>query len=157
MTSKTAAKSRTAQVGPSGCSTFKVRQLSRRFSQHFDAIVKDAGLKTTQYSLLSQAERLAPVKPSVLAAHMQMDASTLTRNLQPLMALGLVTVGPGEDGRSRVVEVTEAGRAKREEARREWKRAQVALNERLGEGRVQRLHALIDECLALMDATEPAA
>jgi DNA-binding MarR family transcriptional regulator len=87
---------------------------------------------------------------------MEMDASTLTRNLQPLVAQGWVTVGPGEDGRSRVVEATDAGRIKRDEARHEWKRAQVALNERLGDERVVRLHALIDECLALMNETEAA-
>jgi len=138
-------------VGPTGCSSLKLRQLSRRVSQHFDRIVTDAGLKTTQYSLLSQVVRLAPVKPGVLAAHMEMDASTLTRNLQPLVAQGWVTVGPGEDGRSRVVEATAAGRVKRDEARKEWKRAQVALNQRLGDERVMRLHALIDECLELMN------
>lgn len=140
-----------AAVGPTGCSSLKLRQLSRRVSQHFDRIVTDAGLKTTQYSLLSQVVRLAPVKPGVLAAHMEMDASTLTRNLQPLVAQGWVTVGPGEDGRSRVVEATAAGRVKRDEARKEWKRAQVALNQRLGDERVMRLHALIDECLERMN------
>ena len=43
---------------------------------------------------------------------------------------------------------TEAGRAKRAEAQREWKQAQLALNARLGEARVAALHALLDECLA---------
>ena len=99
---------------PHGCTSLKVRQLSRRVSQHFDRIVTDSGLKTTQYSLLSQVVSLGPVKPGVLASHMEMDASTLTRNLQPLVAQGWVTVGPGEDGRSRVVEATAAGRVKRD-------------------------------------------
>jgi len=146
-----------AALGPTGCSSLKLRQLSRRVSQHFDRIVTDAGLKTTQYSLLSNVVALGPVKPGVLAAHMEMDASTLTRNLQPLVAQGWVTVGPGDDGRSRVVEATDAGRAKRDAARKDWKRAQIALNERLGDGRVMRLHALIDECLALMSETEDHA
>lgn len=141
-------------ISPHGCTSLKVRQLSRRVSQHFDRIVADADLKTTQYSLLSQVVSLGPVKPGVLASHMEMDASTLTRNLQPLVAQGWVTVGPGEDGRSRVVEATAAGRVKRDEARREWKRAQVAFNERLGDERVIRLHALIEECLAVMNETE---
>jgi DNA-binding MarR family transcriptional regulator len=135
---------------PTGCSSFKLRQLSRRVSQHFDAIVGTAGLKTTQYSLLSQIVRLGPVRPGQLAAAMEMDASTLTRNLQPLVALGWVQVGPGDDGRSRRVSATAAGREKRTQAQREWKRAQQAFNHRVGSELVGRLHAVIDECLALM-------
>ena len=146
-------------LSPMGCSRFKLRQLTRRVSQHFDHLVGSAGLKTTQYSLLSHIARLGPVRPGELAAAMEMDASTLTRNLQPLLKQGWIEVGPGDDGRSRLVRVTEAGRAKRAEAQREWKRAQLAFNEQIGDARVVRLHALIDECLALMheptDSTEP--
>ena len=46
--------------------------------------------------------------------------------------------------------LTQAGRAKRTEAQREWKRAQLALNDRLGSAKVVQLHHLLDECLALM-------
>jgi DNA-binding MarR family transcriptional regulator len=81
---------------------------------------------------------------------MEMDASTLTRNLQPLVARGWAKVGPGEDGRSRRVSVTAAGREKRAEAKRTWKKAQLAFNARLGTALVGRLHAALDECLALM-------
>jgi len=149
---KTAHTTPASTAGPSGCSSFKLRQLSRRVSQHFDHIVGEAGLKTTQYSLLSHVQRLEPVRPSDLAAAMEMDASTLTRNLQPLLRAGWLEVGPGEDGRSRCITLTDAGREKRTEAQREWKRAQVAFNERVGADRVARLHTLIDECLAQLNA-----
>jgi DNA-binding MarR family transcriptional regulator len=137
-------------VSPKGCSSYKLRQLSRRVSQYFDHFVGSSGLKTTQYSLLSHLGRLEPVRPGDLAAEMEMDASTLTRNLQPLIREGWVAVGPGDDGRSRLVTLTDAGRAKRADTQREWKRAQLAFNEELGDERVARLHALIDECLAAM-------
>ncbi len=109
-------------------------------------------MKTTQYSLLSHVVRLGPVRPSDLAAVMHLDASTLTRNLLPLVALGWVEQGPGENARSRLVTTTAAGREQRSLAHRDWKLAQAALNERLGVERVQRLHALIDDCLALLCA-----
>ncbi len=139
---------------PRGCTSFKLRQLSRRVSQHYDRIVAGAGLKTTQYSLLSNIERLGPIRPSDLAAAMTMDASTLTRNLQSLVAAGWAEVGPGADARSRLVMVTTAGRAKRAEAQREWKRAQLALNEQLGAARVAALHTLLDDCLGALSAVE---
>jgi DNA-binding MarR family transcriptional regulator len=137
---------------PVGCSSFKLRKLSRRVSQHFDQIVSVAGLKTTQYSLLSHVVRLGPLKPGELASEMEMDASTLTRNLQPLVAQGWVEVGPGADARSRLVTATDAGREKYIEAKREWKRAQIAFNQRLGEARVAQLHAVIDDCLKALNA-----
>jgi DNA-binding MarR family transcriptional regulator len=144
-----------AATSPQGCSSQKLRQLSRRVSQHFDHIVAPSGLKTTQYSLLSNIVRLGPVRPGELADRLEMDASTLTRNLQPLVTQGWVVVGPGDDGRSRFVSATPAGRDKRTAAQREWKKAQLAFNARVGEDAVVRLHAVIDDCLArLNEATE---
>ena len=140
------------ELAPRGCTNLKLRQITRRVSRHYDAAVGASGLKTTQYSLLSFIASLGPIQPSDLAAKMNLDASTLTRNLQPLVAQGFIELGPGENARSRLVAITEAGRAKRSEAQRMWKQAQVSLNDRLGVERVVRLHALLDECLALMDA-----
>lgn len=139
---------------PRGCTNLKLRQLSRAVTRHYDAYVAPTGLKNTQYSLLSHVVLLGPIKPSALAERMRLDASTLTRNLQPLVAQGWVEMGPGEDARSRLVCATEAGRAKRAEGQRGWKHAQLALNQRLGADRVAALHALVDECLAELDAVE---
>lgn len=143
------APARAAPVAtPRGCTHFKLRQLARRVGQHYDRIVAGAGLKTTQYSLLSHLASIGPLRPGELAAAMGMDASTLTRNLQPLIAQGWVNVGAGDDARSRSVQLTAAGHAKRREAQGEWKAAQLALNQRLGAQRVAELHAVIDACLA---------
>ncbi|MFT3665041.1 MarR family winged helix-turn-helix transcriptional regulator [Piscinibacter sp.] len=138
-------------VKPRGCTNLKLRQLGRAVTRHYDAYVAPTGLKNSQYSLLSHVVLLGPIRPGELAARMKLDASTLTRNLQPLIAAGWVAQGPGDDARSRSVAATEAGRAKRAEAQRAWKQAQLALNARLGNGRVARLHALLDDCLALVD------
>ena len=70
-----------SQPAPQGCTNFKLRQLGRRVSQLYDAEVGKAGLKTTQYSLLSHVLRLGPVRPGDLAQAMTLDASTLSRNL----------------------------------------------------------------------------
>ncbi|HEV8313408.1 MAG TPA: MarR family winged helix-turn-helix transcriptional regulator [Burkholderiaceae bacterium] len=143
-----------AVAAPRGCTNLKLRQLSRRVTRHYDAIVSATGLKNTQYSLLSHVVVLGPIQLSALAAKMQLDPSTLTRNLQPLIAQGWLALEPGDDARSRRVIATPAGQALRIEAQRAWKRAQLSLNERLGDERVARLHALLDECMALLDDTE---
>jgi len=141
-------------VKPRGCTNLKLRQFSRAVTRHYDAFVAPTGLKNTQYSLLSHVVLLGPIRPSDLARRMRLDASTLTRNLQPLIDQGLVDLGPGEDARSRLITATEAGRTLRTEAQKAWKQAQLALNEKLGVQRVAELHDLIDACLAQLDASE---
>ena len=100
---------------PSDCSNFKLRQLARRVSHYYDAELAKAGLKTTQYSLLSRVARRGPIRPVDLAPAMAIDASTLTRNLKPLLAAGWLLIAAGADGRSHTVAITEAGRDKRNE------------------------------------------
>jgi DNA-binding MarR family transcriptional regulator len=141
---------------PQGCTNLKLRQLMRRVAQRYDAEVGQVGLKGTQYSLLSHVVKLGPIRPVDLAAGMNTDASTLSRNLKPLVAAGWVTLEPGADARSRLVHATEAGRAKRAEAQRRWRVAQEGVNATLGARRVVALHALIDEAMRALDEADAA-
>lgn len=132
---------------PQGCTNAKLRQFMRRVAQHYDTELSQAGIKTTQYSLLSHVEKLGPIRPVDLAASMKMEASTLTRNLKPLVDAGWVKVAAGADARSRLVTLTDAGRTKRAEAKRQWRKAQDGINDLLGMGNVAALHALIDQSM----------
>jgi DNA-binding MarR family transcriptional regulator len=151
----------TSAVKPKGCTNLKLRQLSRVVTRHYDRHVAGVGLKNTQYSLLSHIVLLGPIRPTDLARQMRVEASTLTRNLQPLIAQGWVRQQAGDDARSHLVEATDAGRAKRAEGQRAWKQAQLELNRRLGAGRVAELHRLLDEAMRqfedLAEAEDTAA
>ena len=139
-----------ATVKPQGCTNFKLRHLMRQVARLYDAEVAKSGIKTTQYSLLSQVLQLGPVRPVDLAQALGVDASTLTRNLKPLIAAGWLLQTEGPDARSRLVEITDAGRSKRSEAQRHWRIAQEKLNGLLGVERVIALHALVDDSIALL-------
>ncbi|MDR3067650.1 MAG: MarR family winged helix-turn-helix transcriptional regulator [Comamonas sp.] len=138
-------------IQPQGCTNLKLRQLGRIVTRHYDHFFSEVGLKITQYSLLSHVVKLGPIRPVDLAKRMQMDASTLTRNLQPLAATGLLTIGAGADARSRLVAATDAGVSKQAQAQQAWKTAQLALNARLGTERVAALHDLLDSCIDCLD------
>ena len=138
-------------VKPQGCTNLKLHQLARRVARLYEGDMRALGLRNKQYPLLSHVVKLGPIGQAALAARLELDPSTLTRNLQPLVASGWVRVEPGADARSHHVVATPAGRALREQAQKGWKRSQTALNQRLGVERVARLHAQIDECLALLD------
>ena len=136
---------------PQGCTNFKLRQLGRVMTRHYDHYLTAVGLKNTQYALLSHVVKLGPIRPSDLSRRMQMDASTLTRNLQPMAAQGWLTIGEGADARSRLVTATPQGQDKRAQGQRAWKQAQLALNALLGVDRVVALHDLLDASLAVLD------
>ncbi len=138
-----------------GCTNLRVRQLMRRVAQHYDVEMAKAGLKTTQYSLLSHVLKLGPVRPGDLAKSMKVGASTLTRNLKPLVDAGWVSLAAGSDARSRSIAITAAGHAKRDAARHRWKVAQESFNTLLGAGRVLALHTLINESLELLAEVAP--
>ncbi|MDM0011803.1 MarR family winged helix-turn-helix transcriptional regulator [Variovorax sp. J22P168] len=139
-----------AIVKPQGCTNFRLRRLLRLVARHYDAEVVKSGLKTTQYSLLTHVQHLGPLRPVDLAQAMSIDASTLSRNLKPMLEAGWLLQGEGPDARSRMVSITEEGRRKRTEAQRHWRVAQEKLNAQLGVERVLALHALIDESIAIL-------
>ncbi len=143
----------TSEPGLQGCTHARVRQLARRLAHHYDAEVTASGMKTTQFSLLTHVVGLGPIRPVDLAARMQMTASTLSRNVQPLIAAGWIAPVPGADGRSRLLQATEAGIVKRKEAQQLWKIAQRKLGAQLGVERVAALHALIDDSLSILAPT----
>lgn len=133
-----------------GCTNLRLRQMMRRVAHHYDLEMAKAGLKTTQYSLLTYVLKLGPLRPGELAKGLKISASTLTRNLKPLVDAGWLEVSAGSDARSRTVSITADGRAKREEARHRWKVAQDSLNALLGTERVLALHGLINDSLELL-------
>ncbi len=135
---------------PRGCTNFLLHQLLRRLDQLYDAEMSKAGLKTTQFSLLSQVMRLGPLRPGALARATKMQPSTLTRNLRPLVQGGWVVMGEGSDARSRSVAVTAAGRDKHRQALRHWKDVQLRVNHLLGDVAVVALHRQLAQVMSAL-------
>ncbi len=115
------------------CTSFNLRKATRMVSQFYAEAMKASGLKGTQFSLLSVAVSAGPLPISRLAEEMAMDRTTLTRNLKPLEARGLIVVKAGEDRRERVVVVTRAGEENLALALPMWRTAQTAMIDRLGD------------------------
>src|SRR5262245_8712535 len=106
------------------CNCLALRQAARHVSQIYDGYLANAGLKGTQYSILSKLGRLGPLSINELARAMVMDRTTLGRAVRPLERDRLLTIGAGDDGRTRRLTLTAAGRAKLKEAAAQWREAQ---------------------------------
>jgi DNA-binding MarR family transcriptional regulator len=135
-----------------GCTCAQLRKLTRRMTQHYDARLAPAGLRVTQYSLLAALCHGGPACLSALADAMEMDRTTLTRNLRPLVDAGFAAVGAGDDARERRVAATDRGRRAWLAARDRWRAAQDEVNRTLGVEQVAALHALVDASLARLRA-----
>lgn len=108
------------------CNCYALRRVIRRVTQFYDRALAPLDLRATQYSLLIEVERLGPISLIPLADAMVMDRATLGHNVRPLRALGYLTLSVGQDRRSRVVAVTEAGCQVLAEAKSLWVCAQRA-------------------------------
>ena len=86
MSSNSSASSETQSI--SGCTCFKLRRLTRRVTAVYDRALAAAGIRVTQYSVLGHVRRLKGASISELADALDMDRTTLTRNLKPLLDSG---------------------------------------------------------------------
>lgn len=117
------------------CTSFNLRKATRAVTQFYDEALRDSGLKSTQFSLLAAAAAAGSIPISRLADEMAMDRTTLTRNLKPLEAEGLLRVVAGADRRVRNVAVTPEGEARLEKALPLWRKAQTRMIDKLGDER----------------------
>ncbi|HEM46813.1 MAG TPA: MarR family transcriptional regulator [Alphaproteobacteria bacterium] len=115
------------------CTSFNLRKAARAVTQFYDDALRGTGLKSTQFSLLAAAAQAGSMPISRLAAEMAMDRTTLTRNLKPLVAGGLLAIEAGQDRRVRRVAVTPEGEAALARAMPAWRRAQTRMIDRLGD------------------------
>lgn len=115
-----------------GCVCFHLRRSARTISQFYDRMLAPAGLKATQFTLLTVVRRTGGLPFSGLAEVLGMDRTTLTRNLRPLERDGLVKIETGSDRRVRVVRLTRAGEKKQAEAEPFWARAHARMTGGIG-------------------------
>ena len=132
------------QGTPAACHCVAIRQGARRVTQFYDRHLAGSGLRITQYAMLRALAARGPTAMQALAAHLLMDRTTLTRGLRPLEREGLVQLAAGRDGRTRLVALTEAGRARLEAATPAWTRAQSDFEARFGAPETRALRGLVD-------------
>ena len=117
------------------CACNTLRKTARAVTQLYDEVLKPSGLRATQFSLLAVVTRAGAATMAELADALVMDRTTLTRNLKPLKARGLIQSVESEDRRERRIAVTDAGRRALVQAVPLWRKAQEKVAGGLGKGR----------------------
>jgi DNA-binding MarR family transcriptional regulator len=121
---------------------------SRVVTRHYDRALAPAGLSANEYAILSRLDREGPFPLGELAARLAMDRSTLSRDVAPLLAAGLVEAAADPaDRRKKMLSLTAAGTEAIGRARPLWAAAQADLAGAFGEtrtdGLVRELHGLV--------------
>ena len=146
-------------ISSAACNCTAMRKASRRVSQMYDAALAPAGLKATQFAILSEIDRRADDPPTMreLADAMVMDRSTLGQNLRPLERDRLVAWEPSDaDRRRKLVVLTGKGRAKRMQARSLWRAVQERFERTVGAAEAARLRDSLLGIAAKSELTSPA-
>jgi DNA-binding MarR family transcriptional regulator len=110
-----------------------VRTVARLITNAYDDALRPSGLRVTQFALLVAIGAEQSVSITALARLIDMDRTTLSRNLKPLEKDGLIAYGTGGWGRSRALELTAYGKERFQAATPLWERAQEAFRSKLGD------------------------
>lgn len=117
----------------SRCLVLTTIAAARTLLRHYDDQLKPFGVTVQQFSLLA-AIRFHPGEPVMaLAQRVQLDRTSLTRNLDLLERKNLVRRVVGVVGNVRLCELTEQGNAMLDRLLPEWQRAQSELMDGISE------------------------
>src|SRR5439155_6309381 len=115
----------TDYMAAAGCFCLASRQAARKITRLYDSHMHEAGVRITQFTILSQLMLRGEMPIGKLAGILGMERTTLTRNLAPLEEQNWITVRAGDDPRARMIAITAPGRAVVRRAFPYWSSAQA--------------------------------
>lgn len=124
------------------CIAVRVRLLNRVITNIYDEALRPLGLKVSQVNILVVAGKLGVARPTQVCELLNLDASTLSRNVERMQARGWLEVVPDEDGRSQPFRLTTHGRKLLEKAVPAWEKAQEQATALLGQAGVEMLQKI---------------
>tara|TARA_R110002072_G_scaffold6006_4_gene36646 strand:- start:2096 stop:2545 length:450 start_codon:yes stop_codon:yes gene_type:complete len=128
---------------PINCSAARLLRAARVLTRHYDEALRPAGITITQFGLLNVIKRAEPESISDIAGILDIDRTTLSRNLKPLEKANLVFRGNEGGSRRRRVLLTTLGVAKLEEAMPLWQQAQTRVEQVLGDAKLKDLYGAL--------------
>jgi DNA-binding MarR family transcriptional regulator len=113
------------------CLATRIRRLDRSLSRIYDAALRPHGVTIAQLGLLTAVTLAGPVRPTKLGGILDLERSTVSRNLALLLRKGWVSASRAQDGRGQLVVVTRRGEALLRATVPSWRRTQRAVEKQL--------------------------
>ena len=115
------------------CIAVRLRRLNRVVTNLYDDALRPLGLKVSQLNVLVVTAKLGVAQPAQVCDLLQLDTSTLSRNVERMRVKGWLEVVPGEDARTQPFRLTAQGKRLLEKAVPAWEQAQKQAEELLGD------------------------
>lgn len=122
-----------AQEMGGACIAMRSRVINRVISRIYDEALRPHGIKGSQMSILAVISGFGRAEPSEICRLLQLDASTLSRNVSRMKSKGWLNADPRSDRRAHRLELTANGERIIEEAFSSWQEAQNKVTSALGE------------------------
>jgi DNA-binding MarR family transcriptional regulator len=114
------------------CIAVRLRLLNRVVTNLYDDALRPLGLKVSQMNILVLTAKLGLARPAQVCDLLQLDTSTLSRNVERMRAQGWLEVVPDEDARTQPFRLSAQGKRLIEKAIPAWEGAQRQASELLG-------------------------
>ena len=115
------------------CIAVRVRLLNRVVTSLYDGALRPLGLKVSQLNILVAAAKLGLARPAVVCEILQLDTSTLSRNVERMRRNGWIESVADDDARMQPFRLTAKGRRLLDRAVPAWSQAQQKAIALLGE------------------------
>jgi DNA-binding MarR family transcriptional regulator len=132
-----------ADLIASECLAQRVLLVNRTISGLYNDALRPLGMTVTQLTFLVIVARRGPVSPGEVAKRLNMDKSTLSRNVRLMEDHGWLSVSP-DQGRSQSLTIESRGRKLIEKALPLWQGAQERARELLGERGARSIYTTAD-------------
>ncbi|MDH5656686.1 MAG: MarR family transcriptional regulator [Spirochaetia bacterium] len=106
------------------CVCLNLRKTTRKVTQFYEDALRPLNLKATQYSLLAAIHLMDSASMNEVSEILQLDRTSLSRSLNPLLRDKLVITAKGNDKRLKLLHLTDKGRITLYAAFPLWKKAQ---------------------------------
>jgi len=125
------------------CIASRVRRMSRIVTRVYDDALRGLGITASQYTLLAQLANQDGITAVEIGYSLDIEKSTLSRNLKRLLALGLIDMDPPAGRRGRGLHLTAQGQTTLQAAYPIWQGAQQRTKSVMGENTCELLDGLL--------------
>ena len=116
------------------CASHNLRRTARLVTRHYDRALRPIGITAAQMPILAAISTGGGNSIAALSNALDIEASSLSRDLALLQKKGLVRYAPvAADRRARALQLTAAGQRTLAKAFKAWQKAHAALLEEIGE------------------------
>ncbi len=126
------------------CLAMRSRLIGRTVTGIYDDALRPVGVTAGQLNILAVVVGRGPVSPGEVARMLNIERSTMSRNVDRMKRNGWLAIRPGESASSQELRITKAGRRIIEEAEPLWREAQGRARDVLGAGGAEAIHQVAD-------------